>query len=145
MGAATWACRKRSKGSSPRLMDLVFAGRAGRFELRRGPFRQGGRPHELLVISDLTRPLREEERRAWQKLVRVAGARDQQLAVADPVALGEPVDDPRAVRATTGSTMPGRASASSRPAPRARELHGGLHAPREAPEPMLRRVSRAAW
>ncbi len=58
---------------SGRLVDLDFAGRAGRFELRRGPFRQGGRPHELLVLSDLTRPLRDEERRAWQKLVRVLG------------------------------------------------------------------------
>ncbi len=60
-------------GESPRLVDLVFPRRAGRFELRRGTFRQGGRPHSLLVLSDLTRTLREEERKAWQRLVRVLG------------------------------------------------------------------------
>lgn len=59
------------EGESPR--DLAFAGRAGRFELRRSRFRQGGRPHRLLVLSDLTRALREEERKAWQRLVRVLG------------------------------------------------------------------------
>lgn len=58
-------------GDSPRLVDLALPGRAGRWELRRGPFRQGGHPHTLLVLSDLTRPLREEERQAWQRLVRV--------------------------------------------------------------------------
>lgn len=58
-------------GESPRLVDLALPGRAGRWELRRGPFRQGGHPHTLLVLSDLTRPLREEERQAWQRLVRV--------------------------------------------------------------------------
>ncbi len=57
----------------PRLLDLAFPGRTGRFELRRGIFRQGGRPHQLLVLSDLTRPLREEERQAWQRLIRVLG------------------------------------------------------------------------
>lgn len=61
------------EGASPRLVDLAFPGRAGRFELRRGPFRQGGRPHSLLVLSDLTHTLREEERKAWQRLVRVLG------------------------------------------------------------------------
>lgn len=59
------------EGSSPRLVDLVFPGRAGRWELRRGTFRQGGRPHQLVVLSDLTRPLREEEQLAWQRLIRV--------------------------------------------------------------------------
>jgi len=60
------------KGPS-RLLELDLPGRAGRFELRRGSFRQGGRPHQLLVLSDLTRPLREEERQAWQRLIRVMG------------------------------------------------------------------------
>ncbi len=41
--------------------------------MRRSPFRQGGRPHELLVLSDLSQPLREEERQAWQRLIRVIG------------------------------------------------------------------------
>jgi len=60
------------KGPS-RLLELDLPGRAGRFELRRGSFRQSGRPHQLLVLSDLTRPLREEERQAWQRLIRVMG------------------------------------------------------------------------
>lgn len=59
------------EGETPRLLDLPLAGGAGRWEMRRGPFRQDGRPHELVVLSDLSRALREEERAAWQRLVRV--------------------------------------------------------------------------
>ena len=36
-------------------------------------FRERGLPHELLVLTDLSRTLREEERNAWQRLVRVLG------------------------------------------------------------------------
>jgi signal transduction histidine kinase len=43
----------------------------GRWELRRSTFRQEGKPHELVVLSDLSRTLREEERQAWKRLVRV--------------------------------------------------------------------------
>jgi nitrogen fixation/metabolism regulation signal transduction histidine kinase len=59
------------EGESPRVLHLDLPGGSGRFELRRTTFRQGGLPHSLLVLSDLTRPLREEERQAWQRLVRV--------------------------------------------------------------------------
>jgi two-component system, NtrC family, nitrogen regulation sensor histidine kinase NtrY len=52
---------------------MSFAGRGGRFEMRKGTFRQGGVPHTLLMVSDLSRALREEERRAWQRLIRVIG------------------------------------------------------------------------
>ena len=58
-------------GDTPRTMDHTFPGGSGRWEVRRDPFRQGGRPHDLLVISDLSRALREEERQAWQRLIRV--------------------------------------------------------------------------
>ncbi len=51
--------------------DLKFAGGAGRFVVRRSGFRQAGQPHRLLVLSDVSRTLREEERQAWQRLVRV--------------------------------------------------------------------------
>jgi two-component system nitrogen regulation sensor histidine kinase NtrY len=44
-----------------------------RWEIRRSAFRQQGRPHQLLVLSDLSQTLREEERRAWQRLIRVLG------------------------------------------------------------------------
>ncbi len=56
-----------------RTLDATFPGRSGRWEVRRSRFRQGGRPLELVVLADLTRTLREEERQAWQRLVRVLG------------------------------------------------------------------------
>jgi len=59
------------EGETPRLVDLQLAGRGGRWELRRGTYRDEGRPLQLVVLSDLTRALREEERQAWQRLVRV--------------------------------------------------------------------------
>jgi len=55
------------------ILDLAFPGRTGRFEVRRGTFRQGGLSHQLLVLSDVSRALREEERQAWQRLIRVMG------------------------------------------------------------------------
>jgi nitrogen fixation/metabolism regulation signal transduction histidine kinase len=58
---------------APRLFDAVFPGGSGRWELRRSVFRQGGLPHQMLVVSDLTRTLREQELQAWQRIVRVIG------------------------------------------------------------------------
>ncbi|MBV9126580.1 MAG: PAS domain-containing sensor histidine kinase [Verrucomicrobia bacterium] len=49
------------------------AGSDPRWGMRRTRFRENGRPHQLLVIADLSRALREEERAAWQRLVRVLG------------------------------------------------------------------------
>ncbi|MDQ6828560.1 MAG: PAS domain-containing sensor histidine kinase, partial [Gemmatimonadota bacterium] len=60
-------------GEAPRTINQTFPGGSGRWEIRRGTFRQDGRPHMLLVIADLSRALREEERVAWQRLVRVLG------------------------------------------------------------------------
>src|SRR5687767_8772249 len=60
-------------GEAPRVINTAFPGGVGRWEVRRSQFRQGGRPHELLVLSDLSRPLREEERQAFQRLIRVIG------------------------------------------------------------------------
>ena len=50
-----------------------FPGGTGRWDVRRFTFREGGKPHHLLVITDLSRALREEERQAWQRLIRVLG------------------------------------------------------------------------
>ena len=61
------------EGDSPRVMELDLPGASGRFEVRRSTFRLGGLPHQLLVLADLRRALREEERLAWQRLVRVLG------------------------------------------------------------------------
>lgn len=56
-----------------RLVEHAFPGGGGRWEVRRARFRESGRPHDLLVITDLSRTLREEERLAWQRLLRVLG------------------------------------------------------------------------
>ncbi len=56
-----------------RTFEATFPGRTGRWEARTGEFRQGGLPHRLLVLTDLSRALREEERQAWQRLIRVLG------------------------------------------------------------------------
>jgi nitrogen fixation/metabolism regulation signal transduction histidine kinase len=61
------------EGEPARLLQLAFPGASGRWGLRRTEFREGGRPHQLVVIADLTRTLREEELRAWQRIVRVLG------------------------------------------------------------------------
>ncbi|MDQ6765793.1 MAG: PAS domain-containing sensor histidine kinase, partial [Verrucomicrobiota bacterium] len=54
-------------------LTLTFPGGAGRWGVRRSSFRERGLPHELMVLTDLSRTLREEERNAWQRLVRVLG------------------------------------------------------------------------
>lgn len=51
----------------------TFPARNGQFEVKQRPFREGGLPHRLLIVSDLSRALRDEERRAWQRLIRVVG------------------------------------------------------------------------
>ena len=61
------------EGDAPRVINTAFPGGVGRWEIRRSSFRQGGRPHELLVLSNLSQPLREEERQAFQRLIRVIG------------------------------------------------------------------------
>lgn len=59
-------------GETPRIVGLTLAGTgSGRWELRRRSFRQGGLPLELLVLADISRVLRSEERQVWQRLVRV--------------------------------------------------------------------------
>ncbi len=55
------------------IVSHVFPVGSGRWEIRRRGFREGGRPHELLVITDLSHALRDEERQAWRRLVRVLG------------------------------------------------------------------------
>jgi nitrogen fixation/metabolism regulation signal transduction histidine kinase len=54
-------------------LTLNFPGGAGRWGVRKSTFRERGLPHELIVLTDLSRTLREEERNAWQRLVRVLG------------------------------------------------------------------------
>ncbi len=58
---------------APRVADASFPGGTGRWEIRQSAFRQGGLPHHLLVLADVSEPLREQERQAWQRLIRVLG------------------------------------------------------------------------
>jgi len=58
-------------GEPRRLVDRVFAGRRGRYEVRRAIFYRDGRPHHLVVLADLSQALREQEQAAWQRIVRV--------------------------------------------------------------------------
>jgi nitrogen fixation/metabolism regulation signal transduction histidine kinase len=58
-------------GDAPRAVSLRFGGGERAWEVRRTPFRQDGRAHTLVVLSDVSRVLREEERQAWKRLVRV--------------------------------------------------------------------------
>jgi two-component system, NtrC family, nitrogen regulation sensor histidine kinase NtrY len=44
-----------------------------RWLVRSSMFREKGVPHKLIVLSDVSRALREEERKAWQRLIRVLG------------------------------------------------------------------------
>ena len=60
-------------GEPEQTIQRVFPGGSGRWGIRRSQFREGGVPHQLLVVTDLTRPLREQELQAWQRLVRVLG------------------------------------------------------------------------
>ncbi len=56
-----------------RVVRHTFPGRSGRFDIRHAPLRNEGRSGRLLVINDVGRVLREEERQAWQRLLRVLG------------------------------------------------------------------------
>src|SRR6266508_1744557 len=67
------ACLDREAGEGPHTMQMVFPGGVGRWDIRRGTFREGGVSHQLLVLADLSQTLREEERVAWQRLLRVLG------------------------------------------------------------------------
>lgn len=60
-------------GDNESLVELHLRESHARWLLRRSAFRQHGVPHTLLVLSDVSRALREEERRAWQRLIRVLG------------------------------------------------------------------------
>lgn len=46
---------------------------SARWLVRKSKFREKGVPHTLVVLSDVSRALREEERSAWQRLIRVLG------------------------------------------------------------------------
>ncbi|ATB51183.1 sensor histidine kinase [Corallococcus macrosporus] len=70
-GAGALGLTDLLEGPVPRRLTRTFAEEGGPYELRRGSFRQGGLPHQLVVLADLRLALREQEREAWRRLVRV--------------------------------------------------------------------------
>lgn len=61
------------EGDAPRVERELEALGPGPWELRRGPFRLTGQPHTLVVLSDVSIAVRESEREAWRRLIRVMG------------------------------------------------------------------------
>jgi two-component system nitrogen regulation sensor histidine kinase NtrY len=61
------------EGDAVRTVAKTFPGGGGRWGVRQSTFRELGLPHRLLVVSDLSQALREEEREAWRRLIRVLG------------------------------------------------------------------------
>lgn len=55
------------------LISLPAGNLSTRWLVRQSQFREKGVPHTLIVLSDVSRALREEERSAWQRLIRVLG------------------------------------------------------------------------
>ncbi|MGA2135787.1 MAG: ATP-binding protein [Bryobacteraceae bacterium] len=61
------------EGEPQQTFQMTFPGGAGRWGIRRSMVREHGLPLQLLVMADLTLPLRQQELQAWQRLVRVLG------------------------------------------------------------------------
>jgi len=68
LGVAEWL-----SGPPAKTHHGPIAGRTGRWAVRRSVFREKGRPQQLVVVADLQQALREEERQAWQRIIRVLG------------------------------------------------------------------------
>lgn len=72
-GASELGLQQCLAAENETLVELSVNGSQARWLLRRSSFRQSGIPHTLVVLSDVSRALREEERRTWQRLIRVLG------------------------------------------------------------------------
>jgi nitrogen fixation/metabolism regulation signal transduction histidine kinase len=55
------------------LISLPANSSSARWLVAQSTFREKGVPHTLVVLSDVSRALRGEERKAWQRLIRVLG------------------------------------------------------------------------
>jgi len=69
--AAALGCEALLDPLPARLVSLDFPNASGRWEVRHSSFRQDGLAHHLVVLNDVSRTLREEERAAWRRLIRV--------------------------------------------------------------------------
>lgn len=59
------------EGEAHTRIVTAIAGRTGRWQVTHGTFREGGLAQHLLIVADVRQALREEERSAWQRLIRV--------------------------------------------------------------------------
>jgi two-component system, NtrC family, nitrogen regulation sensor histidine kinase NtrY len=73
LGRSAESMQLEGFGEIPQIAAREFPGASGRFEIRRRVFREGGVEHVMVSVSDVSRALREEERTAWQRLIRVLG------------------------------------------------------------------------
>jgi nitrogen fixation/metabolism regulation signal transduction histidine kinase len=71
--AAAFGLAELLEGETPRVAKGTPALGPGPLELRRGSFRLIGQVHTLVVLSDMSRALRDQERDAWKRLIRVMG------------------------------------------------------------------------
>jgi two-component system, NtrC family, nitrogen regulation sensor histidine kinase NtrY len=61
------------EGSGGTRIVASVAGHGGRWQVTHGTFRESGLAQHLLIVADLRQALRDEERLAWQRLIRVIG------------------------------------------------------------------------
>lgn len=59
------------EGECPRIVDVSPCTPGTRWELRRGSYMEGGIACQVVLLTDLTRALEEEERCAWESLIHV--------------------------------------------------------------------------
>ncbi len=144
-------------GAEARTLELSFPGGAGRWDIRHSSFRQNGLPNRLLVLSDLSRALREEERQAWQRLIRVIG-HELNNSLAPIQSVAESLES-RVLRARGASSGGGMAGMSAETIDDMEKGLGVIRARAEAlgrfmaayaqlaklPQPNLRPVEVAAW
>ena len=64
---ALWDC------TSGRTLWLNFPEKNSRYLIHANSFREEGRPQRVFLLTDVKNPLREEERVAWKRLIRVLG------------------------------------------------------------------------
>lgn len=135
------------RGPVPRTIEGHAALPGGPWELRRGSFRLSGEAHTLLVLSDVSHALRQRERDAWRRLVRVIGHEInnsltpiQSISHSIAATLSERDDDPEWERDTrSGLEVIGRRSEALS---RFMQAYSRLA---RLPEPRLREVSVARW
>jgi nitrogen fixation/metabolism regulation signal transduction histidine kinase len=71
--AASLALSSLLRGPATLTLQRAFPGGSGPWDIRHRVFRQEGERRHLLVMTDVSRALREEERHAWHQLIRVLG------------------------------------------------------------------------